>query len=48
MKYDELLRDHRATRRDIFASWISLGLFFMAMIAGSHLSRVCEHLSNLA
>ena len=47
MNYDELLRDHRATRRDVFASWIALGLFFVAMVAGSHLSGLCEHLSFL-
>ena len=40
MRYDDLLRDHQATRRDVFASWIALALFFAGMVACSHLSGV--------
>ena len=38
MRYEHFASEHRATRRDVLASWAALGLFLAAMVACSHLS----------
>ncbi len=38
MEYEDYASAHRATRRDVMASWAALGLFLASMVACSHLS----------
>ncbi|MDJ0610511.1 MAG: hypothetical protein QNJ67_16170 [Kiloniellales bacterium] len=40
MEYEDYANAHRATRRDVLASWAALGLFMAAMVACSHLSMI--------